>query len=821
MALSSSVFGQNVLLPKSLSVEEQEFNDALRKVRLDCTDTVLLEEFIVHHPSSKYVSAALLELERAQILSTGTYSYVFPDPLLSQFKPSEQPYQIFYENQRELSGSKPDFSELRGKYELLLDQMSDPGYMNEANYYLGYIDYVEGKYKDALNRFNSLPADTKYSKTVPFYKLQILYADGKYEETLALINNTSFSSLSPDQKNEITRIKAECLLQSGKKAESYAFFKNYVEELDNLDIKNNLSGASAYNCAVLAYESGDYKLAQKALSKAINNDEELNQYCYMLLGQTYLLTNETPKAKMAFQQASSISANKEIQECAAYNEAVLVHETSYSPWGDEVTLFEDFLNKFPNSKYSDNVSTYLTEVYLTTKNYDSALSSIRKIKQPNQTILDAKQRLLYQRGIQEYVNGDYVSSNNHFTECLDVKTSDNTLKAPAYYWRGESRYHLDFLPEALDDYNNALALTSDKELKSLSNYSLGYVLYKKQQFSDAARCFEYYIANPDNIGTETYYDAVARLGDCAYYSRDFVKAESYYSTVATAECKSSPYGLYQQAFMLGLQKKYTQKQNILDRLIALYPNNDYIDLAWLEKGNTSILQGEDNAAINSFKYIVDNYPDAPIAPQAAVQLAMAYNNTGQTAQAQKIYEMVAKKYPNTDEAITAIQDLKTISTNALYEEMPVALANGNYNKVIENYNRLVQENVDFRDLQKMQLMTAKACFGLGNNTDGMELLAACASDVRTEAGSEAKYMIAQKLYDGGDFDKSLEVATEFIQNGTSYQYWLARTIILMSDISLKNGDDFTAKEYLKSLQSNYEGNDDIKSLITSRLSNLK
>ena len=818
---NSAVLAQSqTILPSSLQNEEREYLDAVKKVRQDYLNTDMLERFIKRYPSSRYLSDAILELERAQILATGRFDYAMPVPQLYQFRPSEQPYQFLYENFNELNGDNPDYKALRKKYELLVSDFSDPAYYNEATYYLGYIDYVEGKYDDALNRFNSLSDDPKFSQTVPFYKMQILYAKGDVKSALELINTPGFMSNfnDPEQRNEVIRIKAECLASTEDTMQALELYKKYINSTESP------VAVSAYNCAVLAYEKGEYKLAEKALSKAVNSDDlHVRQYSYMLLGQTYMLANETPKAKMAFDQAASLSADKEVQEAAAYNKAVLIHDTSYSPWGDEVTQFESFLNNYPNSQYADNISTYLTEVYMTTKNYDSALASIGKIRKPNQTILDAKQRLLYECGIKDYVNADYASANKNFTEALKVSASKENVKALAHFWRGESRYHLNSLDEAASDYRTFIsksASVNDKHLKAVGNYSLGYVMFKQHRFAEAIGCFEKYVSYPDEHGSETYYDALVRLGDCAYYTRDFLKAESYYSTVTETNSNSTPYALFQEAFMMGLQKKYSHKQNTLDKLISLYPQSDYIDDAWLEKGNTSLLQNDNQAAIKSFEHIVSNYPESPSAPQAAVQLAMTYNNIGQTAQAQQIYQMVAEKYPNTDEAVTALQDLKTISTDNLFAEMPVALTSGDYQKVIDNYTRLCNENVDFRDLQKMQLMAAKAFFGQDKITEAMNLLETCSADTRTEAGSEAKYLLAQRLFDTDNVDASLKTVTELIQQGTSHQYWLARAIILMSDISVKNDDAFTAAEYLKSLKSNYTENDDIQSLIEERLSNL-
>ena len=57
--------------------------------------------------------------------------------------------------------------------------------------------------------------------------------------------------------------------------------------------------------------------------------------------------------------------------------------------------------------------------------------------------------------------------------------------------------------------------------------------------------------------------------------------------------------------------------------------------------------------------------------------------------------------------------------------------------------------------------------------------------------------------------------------GTPHEYWLARTVIVLSYVYAAKGYKFQARQYLESLKANYKGSEnDIATMISERLSAL-
>ena len=141
-----------------------------------------------------------------------------------------------------------------------------------------------------------------------------------------------------------------------------------------------------------------------------------------------------------------------------------------------------------------------------------------------------------------------------------------------------------------------------------------------------------------------------------------------------------------------------------------------------------------------------------------------------------------------------------------------------YNKTILAANDLLDDaSTDAAIVREARYCRAKSYIGADEALLANDDLQELSQDLRHEMGAEAKYLYAEQLYNSAQYTSAENEIMDFIDKNTPHQYWLARAFVLLADIYVATGDDFQAKQYLLSLQNNYRADDDIESMIESRL----
>ena len=529
-------------------------------------------------------------------------------------------------------------------------------YREASTYYVAYIDYATGKYNNALVEFTRLKDLPDYKERSLYYITQIYFIQNKYEKVISEGKELLASYPDSENNSEVYRIMGNAYYHLGNEDQAINMLSKYVSSTDS-PLRGDL-----YILGVCYYNKGNYSSAVNALGRTVRENDALSQNAYLYLGQSYLKLKDKNNARMAFEAAATSSFDKQVKEAAMYNYALLIHETAFTGFGESVTIFEDFLNDFPNSKYADKVNDYLVEVYLTTKNYQAALNSIDKIKHPSTKILEAKQDILFQLGTQAFTNMELDKAVDLFSRAISLGAYNLESRNDAYFWRGESYYRQGEYNKAISDYRTYLNNTRQRntDMYALAHYNLGYSYFKLKEYGEALNRFRQYVNLESNQKTPAYADAYNRIGDCLFHNRQFAMAEENYTRAAQLQPSAGDYSVYQKGFLLGLQKDYKGKISVMDRLIREFPESQYVDDALFEKGRSYVLLDNNQAAAASFEQLMRDFPQSSLARKAGVQLGLIYFNDNQPEKAADAYKSVISNYPGSEEAKVALQDLKSV-----------------------------------------------------------------------------------------------------------------------------------------------------------------
>ena len=529
-------------------------------------------------------------------------------------------------------------------------------YREASTYYVAYIDYATGKYNNALVEFTRLKDLPDYKERSLYYITQIYFIQNKYEKVIREGKELLASYPDSENNSEVYRIMGNAYYHLGNEDQAINMLSKYVSSTDS-PLRGDL-----YILGVCYYNKGNYSSAVNALGRTVRENDALSQNAYLYLGQSYLKLKDKNNARMAFEAAATSSFDKQVKEAAMYNYALLIHETAFTGFGESVTIFEDFLNDFPNSKYADKVNDYLVEVYLTTKNYQAALNSIDKIKHPSTKILEAKQDILFQLGTQAFTNMELDKAVDLFSRAISLGAYNLESRNDAYFWRGESYYRQGEYNKAISDYRTYLNNTRQRntDMYALAHYNLGYSYFKLKEYGEALNRFRQYVNLESNQQTPAYADAYNRIGDCLFHNRQFAMAEENYTRAAQLQPSAGDYSVYQKGFLLGLQKDYKGKISVMDRLIREFPESQYVDDALFEKGRSYVLLDNNQAAAASFEQLMRDFPQSSLARKAGVQLGLIYFNDNQPEKAADAYKSVISNYPGSEEAKVALQDLKSV-----------------------------------------------------------------------------------------------------------------------------------------------------------------
>lgn len=830
-------------------------------------------------------------------------------------------------------------------------------YKTRATYYHGYCLYKEGKYDKALPIFKSLESEPAYAKTVPYYLTQIYYAKGEYEEAATRAQQLLQNNPDGENNQELHRMLGEMYYMQGDYRQTADHLSQYYKTATAN--KEELVRNDLYMLGSAEYQLGDYNEAVKVLKKVKQEKDTISEATCLIMGNAYVKLKQPEQAKLSYQAASNYGITPAVTEEALYNYTLCTYQSS-SALGESVRAFNDFLHRFPNSKYENKIYHLLSDALMQSKNYESAISVLDSIPNPTQKMLQTKQYLRYQLGADNFLQGKMKQSVEWMTEVIKHDAESAKYTTEAYYIRAEANYRLRNYKACESDLKTFFGRANAKQSENyaVARYLQGYCYFSQEQYDKAREAFTIYI--DASMATEpTYPDALNRIGDCYFNARQFAQAITYYSQVSNMKASGADYALFQRGYALGLQHKYSEKIEVMRTLVKRYPKSDYADDGMYETARAQLQRDDERGAITTYEELLKKYPNSSLARKASLERAMLYRNLRQNDQAIAAYRQTIEKYPATEEAYTALDALQALyvetnnvseyvaytkqlakmnmnvttqedsllyaaaemqymqasyqkaiaaftnyvtqycaggrycttaryyladsydrlgmmsealgqyvilaemNANPYQEEAAIRVAEICFNKkdytcALDGYYRMLSlasthehtvtarlgvlrcsqalerhqvtidmaeqilnDNPDEETKTEALYGRAKAYVALNQWSKAQPDLKSLSTEVRTAKGAEAKYLLAQSYFEAKDLDAAEAEVMSFTQMKTTQQYWLARALILLSDINRERGELFQARQYLLVLEQNYVlQTDDIHAIISARLAQL-
>jgi tetratricopeptide (TPR) repeat protein len=530
-----------------------------------------------------------------------------------------------------------------------------------ANYYSGCCDFFSGNYKEAQKAFTVCEQSEKYKQAVPYYITQIHAAQKQYDQVI--------SYAEPKLKKSDLKNQAEMNQLVGQAYYEKGDFKKAMPYLEYAAVNNApMRPADFYQLGYTQYQNGYYKNAIENFENLSKQDSMLGQNGLYHLGDCYLKTKNKFAARTAFGQAANMTYDRSVREDALFNYAKLSYELKY----DRDAL--EALQKIPStSKYFDDAQALMGEVFLNTRDYDRAVSTLEGVKNRTPRLNEIYQKVTYYRGLQLYQNNQKEEARRYFDKSLDFPI-DKRIASQCSYWLGTianetgeyavSKQHISSFVAASKPYNDL----PEESSPAMGYYTQGYNQLRLNDNKAALQNFKTCVDmikrgkySSERINTTILGDAILRAGDCHFKSNQYKDALEYYNEAVTKRYEGFEYALYQKAMIKGLQGNNLGKTDDLESLVSKYPNSRFTDEALFQLGDTYQQMDRPEKAVPPLRRLVSDFKGkSPLVNQGLLRLGIVSYNIGRIEEAINYNKQVFYNNPESNEAKEAEANLREI-----------------------------------------------------------------------------------------------------------------------------------------------------------------
>lgn len=659
-----------------------------------------------------------------------------------------------------------------------------------ASYYLGILYLQNGEKPLALNAFDyarRVPTDAPLAEESSFQFAKVSYDVGRTDQAIDEFERFLAQYRRGAHTNEVKELLAQAYVNGNN-------FQKAIEYIESLPTKNpqvqQAYQKATYLMGAELFNKNNYEQAIPAFEKSLDYPRDNN---YVALagfwaGEAYSLTGNPEAAVRHYQRVVTVnSSDASLISRARYGMGYAYY--NLKNYERALFNFREFTSKSGRNtpNYVDGLIR-LGDCYYVSKQYEAALntySMARNIGSPDNDYI------LLQTGMVNGIRQNYSESRNNFTALIQnyprSPHRDEALFQRAQFEIEQGNYQAaaDGLSQLIRESTHSKFLPYAYMRRASANYNL------KQYDKTIA---DYGIVVKQFTNHPLAQDALLPLQDALSQAGRSGEFDSYMAHFKRAN-----------------------------------PENKGLEEIEFETAKNSFFAQQYPTAVVTLNTFINSYPQSTRLQEARYYVAESYYRMKDLKKALPIYELLAgdKNFnlgsrvvgraaeihfalSNYESAVRHFHRLERLANNKVEQYNAWAglmdsfflLARYDSSDV---YARTILERgaVNAGGQNKASLYLGKSALQRGDFDTAKDEFLNTLNTAQDEYGAEAKYLLAQILYQQKEHKQSYETLLGLTEDFAAYDEWVGKAYLLMADNFVAMDQIFQARATLQSLVDNF------------------
>lgn len=722
----------------------------------------------------------------------------------------------------------------------------------EDYYALGYVQAQKGKCEKAIDNLLQLsPLQNALGQNAMFLLGQCYEKTGNKTEARTAFLQAARLNFDKSIQEEAWFQYAKMSYELGNTNDALVALKNFIEAYP----KSKYIQEANELLADLFLMTRNYEEAMSIIDNLPVKSDKLKE-AYQKMAYYRGIENyndyKFDNANSFFDKSLKYPMSKSIEALCYYWKADIAHQQSN--FDKSITLLNQFLplSSAINTEHSDKINTgtgnYLQGYnYYKKKDYTSASTYFQKAvtalkydkntTNAQQLFPDAEIRLadcyfmqkqykqaaqyyndvisvnaqgadyaLYQKSIIDGLGGNY-NDKIAGMKALVQRFPNSAFADDALFQTGNTLMLQDKDDMAIDIFKSMLTKYPKSDLIPEAYLKLGLIYYNKDNYDEALTWYQKVVQNYPS--TPASNEAMLAIKDIYIAKGDpngYITYANKYpgAKVTVSEQDSMVYIAAEKQFFNGNMDNALKG---FTTYLTQFPNGYFALQANFYKSECLFTKQDFTNALKGYEYVINQ--------------AQNRFTERSTARAANINYYDLKNYARSYELYTKLQSIATLDENkreCLIGLMRTSFYLKKYQECIDNTAKVVALPA-LPDFYKTEMSYYKGMswYNLKDNDKALKELETVTKNVNNEQAAEAKYTTAKIYYLKGNKKQAEKECNDYLDKFPSYQYYLGKTFILLSDIYKEDKKLLQAKTTLQSLLDNYTENDDVRAEAQQKL----